>query len=676
MGGKNNFILSTYLLTFSDYNLFGENNLEKILQAISNNRLSIRFNTIIENKEIKIYITIPEKDFNKIKNIFKTFMTDVFFEKTILDLKDRDYRSFGLKKHYSIPLSVNTESQNILYKQLMTLSNNEYFDISLNTSPYRSIRPYINRKEVIAGKRIHTRIYNPIALFINIFFYTSEIFNKLFELFLINKKYIKNRKYIDQYMYVSKLDKLYSSLFKVDIMIATNFNLDIISDLINSINQTSLQKLSENILDRKNNVFSISEISSILSIPDLDEIKNLSNVTKIKHFEPSKDNLGKNILVLATNKKNSLQDIGLKSEDRKKHLLVLGSTGSGKSTLFKNIINQDIESGKGLTLIDPHGDLARMIHADNNKVLYFDPIKSNIKLNLLERKFPRSDYRYKLETEIITENVVSILSKLFSNDDEMGHRIEFVLRNACYLALEEESANLYTIQKIFNDKNYRDELLNKTSNLTLKNYWTHEFNKAGDYQRVKLISGITSKIGRLINSPILGSIFNCYKSNLNFEDIILNKKVLVCNLSKGAIGEHTSSLLGSMVIAKLQLAAYSMNSINESERVDHYLYIDESQNFIGSTLIQLISESRKYHIYLNMAQQSLSQNEDKFNKIILANVGNIITFRSPSPADSSILTKVYGDISERNLMDLPNYNFYMRSLTKNGNILVNGEVIN
>jgi energy-coupling factor transporter ATP-binding protein EcfA2 len=658
---------STYLLKFSDHNLFNEENLEKTLQLLHLNKLKLKININSNAQGIKVYLSFDKKDLHKIKNIFKTFLIDVFFEEIKIE-DNLDYRSYGLKKHFSIPIKFDgLNSNEILYKKTLSFKSYEYLSFSIDLKPYQSIRIYFLRKEIIAGKKIHLRIFNPFIFPSTIFFYVDKSINTL-----LNKS---SRRYLNNKNDVDKLDKLFSNLFKVDFKISSNKE-DIIEEYINNINSHSIQKLSSSKMHKVNSIFSSKEISSILNIPGNEEIAVKENIEKIKHFEPSSNLTKSNVIKLGTNYKNQNRNISLEQSAREKHLLILGSTGAGKSTLLKNMINQDIEKHRGLTLIDPHGDLAKDIRIKNRGVLYLDPIKSNIRINLLERKFTHTDFRYKLETEKITENVISVLSKLFSKDDEMGHKIEFVLRNACYLALEKDNANLYTIYKILLDQDYRNELVNNSSNIVLKNYWKNEFNKSGDYQRVKMISGITSKIGRLINSPLLGSIFNSYKSNINFEDVILNKKVLICNLSKGDIGEHTSSLLGSLIIAKLQLAAYSMSAFNESSRVDHYLYIDESQNFAGNTLKELISEARKYHLYLNLAQQSLAQQDDSFNQILLSNVGNVITFRSSSPKDSSQLSKLFGSINDRHLLDLPSYNFYLRNVTGISPVVVNGRVVN
>lgn len=668
MGGvKNNSKSSTYILTFSDNNLFSKQNLNKILYQLKLGNLSTKIQIINNTKGLNVYITCLDFEYIKIKKIIKNSLSDVFFKK--IELKDNfEYLTLGLKKHFSIPLILGNKFNlnEIILKDSLFFKSEDYFAVSLNIKPYRSVRPYLLRQSIVHGNKYHFRLHNPLLIPSYIF----RIYSRIYRVLNNSNKL----KYINDENKIAKLDKLYSNLFRVEFRISSNHK-NTINNYIGLINSQSNQKISLRKLDKFNNIFSDDEISSILEFPDNDEILSKIKLEQIKHIQPSNPFIDENNLKLGKNIKFQNKIIGINHQAREKHLLVLGSTGTGKSTLFKNMINQDIENGRGLTLIDPHGDLAREIYQSNHKVLYLDPIKSNVRINLLERKYSKTDYRYIFETEKITENVISVLSKLFSNDDQMGHKIEFVLRNACYLALEQEKANLFTIFKILNDGEYRNSLLRNTNNSIIKNYWNNEFNKAGDYQRVKLISGITSKIGRLINSPILGNIFNSYKSNINFEDIIMNRKILICNLSKGSLGEHTSSLLGGLIIAKLQLAAYSMSAISMHQRSKHFLYIDESQNFANSTMMELISEARKYHLYLNLSQQSLSQQSEEFNNILLANVGNIIAFRSSSPSDNRQLSALFSEIPESQLLNLPSYNFYLRNVTGLTPQIVNGEVL-
>jgi len=494
------------------------------------------------------------------------------------------------------------------------------------------------------------------------------------------RKYINNNyqniQYIEDSLRVLRLDKMYSKLFNINYSIYSE-NDELIEDYIKHINNASIQKIkitSKN----KNNIFSSREISKMLSIPIDVEIQNLLDINKIHSITPS-ILFTKNIsTVLGINNKYIKQEIGFNLRNKQKHTLILGSTGSGKSTLLKNIVNQDIKNNFGLTLIDPHGDLAREVFIENKEikdVIYFDPLISNIRINLLERYYSKSDYRYNSETELIIDNLISVLSKLFSTESKMGHKIEYLIRNTALLALEQDNPNLRMFYEILQNLNYRNKLIKSSNNLVIKEYFINEFNKAGDYQRVKMVSGVTSKIGRLLNSPLTSKIFNCNKSNIDFRNIINNKSKLICNLSKGNIGEHNSNMLGTVIIAKLQQASYSFSNFKPKDRTEHYLYIDEFSNFITPSFKQMVSESRKYKTYLYLSEQSLSQQDEDTNNILLSNAGNIISFRTSSSSEAKKLEDVYNQIKYRDFIDLPNHYFYLITFGYKKPILVNGEVI-
>lgn len=361
--------------------------------------------------------------------------------------------------------------------------------------------------------------------------------------------------------------------------------------------------------------------------------------------------------------------IGLTSQERERHMYVVGGTRNGKTTMLLYGIVQDIKNGKGVAVIDPHGDLAETIlgfipEERVKDVIYLHPddLTYPIGINLLELPEGLSEDDLLREKDLITESVVSVFRKVFSTDDSGGHRIEYILRNCVQTALTLDSPTLFTVFRLINDPGYRSSVTKNLENEDLQNFWKHEFNKAGDFQRVKMAAGITAKIGRFLFSAPARRMLEQERSTIDFDDIIDSGKVLICNMSKGLLGEDTSALIGTTVLAKLQLASLRRARMKQSVRRPFYLYVDEFQNFATMSFVQMLSESRKYKLYLTMAEQSTAQQEEKrLTEVLLANVGTVICFRSGSPADERLVLPLFAPyVQPGEIANLPSFHFYAR----------------
>lgn len=376
--------------------------------------------------------------------------------------------------------------------------------------------------------------------------------------------------------------------------------------------------------------------------------------------------------------------IGLTLEERKRHLYIMGGTGSGKSTMLLYSIVQDLENNQGLAVIDPHGDLAEAVlrHIPEKRIkdviiINPDDLEHPIGLNLLELPPDLSEIKLTRETDLVTESVVSIFRKLFAGEDSGGHRIEYILRNTVQTALTLPGPTLFTIYHLLTNPNYAYSVAGKLTDESLKNFWFNEIGKAGHYQRVKMSAGVTAKIGRFLASASARNILGRPTSTINFDDILSSGKILICNFSKGLLGEDTATLFGTTVLAKLQLAALRRARQAPETRKDFYLYIDELQNFATTSFTQMLSEARKYNLYVVMAEQSPSQQPDpRLNQIILANVGSIVCFRTSSPADEQLILPLLSPfISSGELSNLPAYSFYARVSAVKPQQPVSGETV-
>jgi len=360
--------------------------------------------------------------------------------------------------------------------------------------------------------------------------------------------------------------------------------------------------------------------------------------------------------------------IGLTEDERRRHVYIIGATGTGKSTMLLSMIKQDIDNNKGLAVIDPHGDLTDQIISVIPKeriedVVYFNPddISYPMGINLLELTPGLPEEQAIREKEFIAESIISVFQKIYT-DKYSGPRMEYILRNTIHTAFTVPEATLFTIYKLLINTSYRKSVTKNLTDENLKDFWKYEFAKAGDYQKVKMISPITNKIGRFLFSPTAKRILEQGKSTINFDTIMNEGKILLCNLSKGKVGEDNSSVFGVLIMAKIQLAALKRARMKPEDRKDFYLYVDEFQNFATPAFAQILSEARKYKLNAILAHQTTSQLEEtSLVNVTLANTGTVICFRTANPEDERmILPQFRPYIEQGEIASLPSYHFYMR----------------
>ncbi len=420
-------------------------------------------------------------------------------------------------------------------------------------------------------------------------------------------------------------------------------------------------------------VLSASELAGFYHFPPSTISRTDNLITSLSRTLPAPVSLqsGKKLsVIIGENHHHGIvTSIGLTEQERERHEYIIGGTGNGKTTLLQYQIVQDMKNNKGVAIIDPHGDMAEamlrhVLPERINDVIYFNPddLEYPIGLNLLELTPGLTGNELLREKDIITESVISVFRKIFSDEDTGGHRIEYVLRNAVQTALTVENATLFTVFDLINDPKYRKNIVKTLEDKNLVNFWKNELGKAGDMQKVKMAAGITAKIGRFLFSASARQILEQPKSTIDFDDIINNGKILICNFSKGLIGEDTSELFGITVLAKLQLASLRRARLEQAERRPFYLYVDEFQNFATTSFVQMLSEARKYKLFLTMAEQSTSQQDDQqMVSIILANVGTVICFRTGNPQDEQKLLPLFSPyIEQGEISNLPAFNFYAK----------------
>jgi GTPase SAR1 family protein len=375
--------------------------------------------------------------------------------------------------------------------------------------------------------------------------------------------------------------------------------------------------------------------------------------------------------------------IGLTLEERRRHAYIIGATGTGKTTLLMHMIHQDIQKGNGLAIIDPHGDLAERLlgiipEARIKDVVYFNPydIEYPIGLNVLEIPTGLSDVELQREKDFITSTLISIFHKLY-DAKYTGPRMEHILRNVILTALEQEKPTLFTIYDLLTNIKYRKKAVSLLQDEILKSFWKNEFEKLGSFQKAEQISPITNKLGRFLTTGMTRNILNQSEGKLDFEKIMNDRKILICNLSKGKIGEDTAYFLGGLLTAKIQLTALRRVHIAEEERKDFYLYIDEFQNFATMSFAQILSEARKYRLSVILAHQNTVQIENDLLETIIGNTGTIICFRTSSPMDENKLLPIFSpEVEKGQIANIPSYNFYMKINALQPQTTFSGEIEN
>ena len=424
------------------------------------------------------------------------------------------------------------------------------------------------------------------------------------------------------------------------------------------------------LLPRNSNIFSSLELANIYHFP-ADQTTTEGVAASLSRTLAPSLSIINNVdydVVLGDNVHRGISTpIGLTAAEREKHAFIVGGTGSGKTTLLKYAIVQDIKNGKGVAVIDPHGDLAQelleLIPEERIKdVIYFNPrdVSHPIGLNLLEIPEGLTGDELLVAKDFITEMVVSIMRKTFSEDGTGGHRIEYILRNAVLTALSVEGATIFTVYDLLTDKDYRTPIVNKLEQKWLRNFWKNEYSQAGGMQQVKMMHGVTSKIGRYHTSVSAERILEQSKSTINFDEI-LDGKILICNLAKGKIGEDTSEIFGISILTQLQLAAYRRIDQERADRRPFYAYVDEFQNFATTSFVEMLSEARKYKLFLIMAEQTTAQqDDDNMVNIIINNTGTIICFKSNSLADERQMLHLFKGIEPGEIANLSAYSFYAK----------------
>ena len=361
----------------------------------------------------------------------------------------------------------------------------------------------------------------------------------------------------------------------------------------------------------------------------------------------------------ATDWRNQRKRFGIRREDRRLHMYVIGRTGMGKTSLLLNMALNDIKSGEGVCFIDPHGDAVRLLRnavpsARLRDTVYFSPADATkpIGLNIL-------DDSSTTQRHLIVSGVISIFSHLYGHNWQ--HRQEHILRNALFALLDQEASHtLLSVYRLLIDASFRKQVIAGIKDPMVKTFWQVEYPRYLFSKSDALVT-LLNKLGGFLTVPLIRDVVGKATSDIDFRGLMDQRKVLLVNLSKGRLGEDNAAFLGALVLLKLQLAAMSRANTPEHKRKDFYVYVDEAQSFVGVQGIDhLLSEARKYRLCLTMSHQYLGQLNDEMRQAIFGNVGTTVCF-AVGPEDAGTLEKEFTPVfSRQDLVDQPKHHIYLR----------------
>jgi hypothetical protein len=420
---------------------------------------------------------------------------------------------------------------------------------------------------------------------------------------------------------------------------------------------------------------------------------NLREVTSIMHFHtralsaseglkqsraataPAPLDIGKDgVLLGINNHRNTKTEIKISEDDRLRHFYCIGQTGTGKTTLLKEMIIQDMQMGHGVCMIDPHGSdlqdvLANVPRERFNDVIYFDPgfVARPMALNMLEY-----DENFPEQKTFVVNELFNIFKKLYGSVPEsMGPAFEQYFRNSALLVMDDPASGntLVDVSRVLSDKSFRELKINKCRNPLVKQFWVNAEKTTGEQGLANYVQYVTNKFDVFLANEIMRPVVAQEKSSFNFRDIMDNKKILLVNLSKGRLGDINANLIGLILVGKILMAALSRSDMANAPAggfPPFYLYIDEFQNITTDSIATILSEARKYKLSLNIAHQFIAQIDENIKNAVFGNVGSICAFRVGAEDSETLASQFAPIFSQNDLMNIDNHNAYLR-------LLVNGK---
>ncbi|MBI3342212.1 type IV secretion system DNA-binding domain-containing protein [Candidatus Curtissbacteria bacterium] len=361
------------------------------------------------------------------------------------------------------------------------------------------------------------------------------------------------------------------------------------------------------------------------------------------------------------------KEIFVSEDDRRRHVYIIGKTGSGKTQELTHMVMQDIRAGHGVAFIDPHGDavedILTMIPPERAEdVIYFNPADTErpLGMNMLEANTEQ-------EKHFVATYIVGLMYKLYDPHKTgiIGPRFEHAIRNAMLTVMCEPGSTFMEVVRVLTDANFVQELLPKVTDPVVRRYWTDQIAQTSDFHKSEVLDYIVSKFGRFVTDKMMRNIIGQSDSAFNLRDIMDNRKILLVNLSKGKLSEENSNFLGLILVPKILVAAMSRQDVPEEQRPDFFLYVDEFQNFATDTFADILAEARKYHLNLIVANQFIGQIDEDVKNAIFGNVGTIVSFRV-GVTDANYLQHEFSPtFTETDLINVERFHAYIKTIVHN-----------
>ncbi len=359
------------------------------------------------------------------------------------------------------------------------------------------------------------------------------------------------------------------------------------------------------------------------------------------------------------NFRNTGRRFGIRTDDRRRHVYIIGKTGMGKTSIMENMILPDIYAGHGCCYIDPHGDTAEKLidfipPNRINDVVYFNPSDTAFPLGLNILEAPADpDAKH-----LVRDGLLSVFKKVWP--DVWSARMEFILQNSVSALLDYPGSTLMGIDRLLADKEFREKVVEKIQDPVVKMFWVTQFASWSEKYATEAIAPVQNKVGQFLSTALIRNIVAQVHSTIDIRQIMDEGKILIANLSKGRVGEDGMRLLGGMLVTKIQLAAQERQNILEENRRDFYLYVDEFQNFANESFATILSEARKYRLNLIVAHQYMAQLEEEVQEAVLGNVGTMIVMRV-GPSDAELLeTEFAPTFTPEDLVGLAKFQMYLK----------------
>ncbi|GIW65685.1 MAG: hypothetical protein KatS3mg094_204 [Candidatus Parcubacteria bacterium] len=676
------------------------NNFENFLNTLSRLKYPIVFEIATPHygEEIFFYISIPKKYFDPIQKAIKAFWPG-----SEARLVEEDYNIFnpqGITLGSYINLKDNNFKPIKTYQEIAQGTNDPLDSFLASFNKLKKVGEGMSYQVIIypKGTKYSKKIKKIIDKLKQGKDFKENPFSSLHDIFSSKeakeKKEIEERqKPIDDYLIKKLENKMTKPFFDVNIRLCVSSNTifdaeELLTTAESAFHQYINPQLNEFIIHRVKRgkmlrfiyefsfrifnrsqkiILNSEEIASIIHLP--------TSYTKspIIHWllartAPPPPNLPSEGTILGESIYQGARAlVRIKKNDRRRHIYLIGQTGTGKTTLLKNIAEQDIKNGDGICFIDPHGDVAQEIMGLIPKeriddVIYFSPgdISRPLGLNILEydKNFPE-------QKTFIINTLIEIIDKLYNLSLTGGPMFEQYLRNALLLIMDNPDwgFTLMEVSRVFVDEKFRRELLLKCTNYPVVEFWTKQaVVVGGELSLENMITWITSKLNPFITNDFVRPIIAQSKSVINFRDLMDNRKILIVNLSKGKIGDTSAYLLGMILVAKILSAAFSRVDLPEEQRKDFYLFLDEFQNFAFKGIASILSEARKYRLSLTLAHQYIKQLPEEISSAVFGNVGTITVFRVGSEDAEFLEKQFYPIFSKIDLVNIPNYHLYIKLL--------------